>query len=195
MNPQNLPSLSPPQFNIRFKVYPDGQRRPIVSSLEVAKHFGRNHKNVMRDLRKLLSSLPEEFIGLNFELNNFIDTIGRELSCYLLTRDAFTLLVMGWTGHEAINWKLRYIEAFNSMEKAAFEAARQLSPGQEHFLISQGLKLARRLTPERRREIKRAVRYKALGLTISEVARLLDCGREKVRNLLLDHELSQGGGQ
>lgn len=38
--------------------------------------------------------------------------------CYLMTRDGFSLLVMGFTGQKALEWKLRYIEAFNEMENS-----------------------------------------------------------------------------
>ena len=37
--------------------------------------------------------------------------------CYDITRDGFSLLVMGFTGKKALEWKIKYIEAFNSMER------------------------------------------------------------------------------
>lgn len=36
---------------------------------------------------------------------------------YLMNRDGFSLLVMGFTGKKALEWKLQYIKAFNQMEK------------------------------------------------------------------------------
>lgn len=50
--------------------------------------------------------------------STYKDSTGRELKHYWLTRDGFSLLVMGFTGPAAIHWKLLYIEAFNKMEEA-----------------------------------------------------------------------------
>jgi phage regulator Rha-like protein len=41
-----------------------------------------------------------------------------------MTRQGFTLLVMGWTGDKAMAFKVRYIEAFDAMERALNETAR-----------------------------------------------------------------------
>lgn len=91
----------------------------------VACHFGKSHKNVLRDIAKLRAKCPESFHRLNFE-PMFIETqIGngatRKDRAYLLTRDGFTLLVMGFTGANAVKWKIRYIEAFNALEVAVRE--------------------------------------------------------------------------
>ena len=101
------------------------ENTPAVRSDILAEHFNRSHKNVLRDIAKILSKCPESFRRLNFE-PMFIDVkIGngatRKDRAYLLTRDAFSLLVMGFTGAAAIQWKLRYIEAFNALEAAALE--------------------------------------------------------------------------
>jgi len=101
---------------------------------------------------------------------------------------------MGFTGKEALKWKLRYIEAFNAMERELF-SQRLLAAPEGKALIHEGLKLAKRLTPERLKEMKKAVRYKALGLSKAEIGRLLNCGPEKAGNLLRDYDLSCGGAQ
>ncbi len=98
---------------------------PAVRSDVVAHHFGRSHKNVLRDIAKLRGKCPESFHQLNFE-PMFIETqIGngatRKDRAYLLMRDGFSLLVMGFTGAAAVRWKIRYIEAFNALEAAAAE--------------------------------------------------------------------------
>ena len=46
------------------------------------------------------------------------DSYGREQKVYFMNRDGFSLLAMGFTGSEAMKWKLKYIEAFNVLEKA-----------------------------------------------------------------------------
>ena len=171
-----------------------GENVPRVSSRTIAEAFGKNHPHVLRKIKELVASCPDEFSQSNFGLADYYDEQGKPRPNYLLTRDAFSLLVMGFTGPEALSWKLRYIEAFNAMEHELLNQ-RLLAAPEGRALIRQGLQLARRLTPARRREIKRALHYKSLGLSNTEVGRLMKCGREKVRLLLLDHEWSQGGGQ
>ena len=52
-----------------------------------------------------------------FITSTYADIYGRNQKCYELTRDGFSLLVMGFTGKNALEWKLKYIEAFNLMEE------------------------------------------------------------------------------
>lgn len=171
-----------------------GESTPRVSSLTIAESFGKNHKYVLHKIKEITRECPETFNGPNFRPVEYEDAKGQWRPHYLLTRDAFSLLVMGFTGPEALQWKLRYIEAFNALEHELL-GQRLLSAPEGRALISQGLKLARRLTPERRREMKRAVHYKTMGLSNSEVGLLMNCGRAKVRGLLQDHEWSRGGGE
>ena len=98
-----------------------------VLSVDVAARFGKLHKNVLREITDLIGSLPPSFTELNFEPSYYADTTGRKLPAYLLTRDAFTLLAMGFTGKEALEWKLKYIESFNALEKAALETNTELA--------------------------------------------------------------------
>ena len=89
---------------------------PVVSSLSVAEHFEKQHKNVLRQIDALKSDLAADITGLNFEPSEYTDPTGRTLPSYNLSRDGFTLLAMGFTGKKALAWKVRYIEAFNAME-------------------------------------------------------------------------------
>ena len=90
---------------------------PTTTSLKVAEVFGKNHKDVLRGIASLQDKCPKEFTERNFALSEYTDNTGRKLPMYLLTRDGLTLLVMGYTGKEAMKFKLAYIEAFNCMEK------------------------------------------------------------------------------
>ncbi|EOG9176117.1 Rha family transcriptional regulator [Campylobacter coli] len=85
-----------------------------TTSLSVAEVFNKNHKNI---IRKINEFPKDNFTKLNFELSKYIDSTGRILPCYNLTRDAFSLLVMGFTGEKAYKWKIEFIKAFNEMEK------------------------------------------------------------------------------
>ncbi|EAH4982335.1 hypothetical protein D6563_08990 [Campylobacter coli] len=85
-----------------------------TTSLSVAEVFNKNHKNI---IRKINEFPKDNFTKLNFELSKYIDSTGRILPCYNLTRDGFSLLVMGFTGEKAYKWKIEFIKAFNEMEK------------------------------------------------------------------------------
>lgn len=85
-----------------------------TTSLSVAEVFNKNHKNI---IRKINEFPKDNFTKLNFELSKYIDSTGRILPCYKITRDAFSLLVMGFTGEKAYKWKILFIKAFNEMEK------------------------------------------------------------------------------
>ena len=85
-----------------------------TTSNQIAEHFGKNHKSVLRTIRTLDCS--PEFTGRNFAPSEFIDSTNRTLPAYTITRDGFVFLAMGFTGKEAAQWKEAYIEAFNAME-------------------------------------------------------------------------------
>ena len=99
--------------------------RPATTSLEVAQFFGKRHDNVLRDIAALLSQLPENSLQPNFEetYQEQETPLGvKQVRMFILYRDGFMLLVMGYTGKKALAMKLAYIEAFNRMEE---ELARQ----------------------------------------------------------------------
>lgn len=88
---------------------------PCVSSLQVAEDFGKKHKHVLEaieNIRAENSAVTPMFIESTYQAGT-----GKNYKCYDITRDGFSLLVMGFTGKEALDWKLRYIEAFNRMEQ------------------------------------------------------------------------------
>ncbi|MBC2370568.1 Rha family transcriptional regulator [Listeria booriae] len=105
----------------------------VTSSLQVADTFEKEHKNVLRDIRSL------EIDQLNFEQMFFEstepDAYGRDRKVILMTRDGFTLLAMGFTGKKAMQFKLKYIEAFNQMENHIQKQVdtAQLSPELQMF--------------------------------------------------------------
>lgn len=96
-------------------IYKDG--RLVVSSRQVAEDFEKEHDKVCRDIKNLIKSQPTKLAGEFFIESSYISDRGRTYPEYLLTRDGFSLLVMGFTGKRALEWKLKYIEAFNRMEQ------------------------------------------------------------------------------
>ena len=88
----------------------------VTDSRNIAEVFGKQHKHVLDSIRNLGKDVPN-FRQMFFE-STMPDKYGRQQKIFLMTRDGFTLLAMGFTGKEAIAWKLKYIEAFNTLEKA-----------------------------------------------------------------------------
>lgn len=91
----------------------DGQA--VTTSLDLAAYFGKRHDDVIRKIRSLDCSL--EFTARNFTVSAYDDPTGRSLPCYLLTRDGFFFVAMGFTGRRAAEFKEAYIAAFNAMEQ------------------------------------------------------------------------------
>ncbi len=90
---------------------------PVASSRQIAENFGKEHKHVLRDIENLIGG--ESKIGLSsmFFKSEYISAQNKKLPECLMNRDGFSLLVMGFTGKAALEWKLKYIAAFNQMEK------------------------------------------------------------------------------
>jgi len=88
----------------------------VVSSRDIAQHFEKEHKNTLADIRRILA-VDDEFNRLNFQPVEYLDGKGEMRPEYLLTRDGFTILVMGYTGDKAMAFKKAYIAAFNEMER------------------------------------------------------------------------------
>ncbi|EBF6021008.1 Rha family transcriptional regulator [Campylobacter jejuni] len=85
-----------------------------TTSLDIAAVFNKRHDNI---IAKIETFPKDSFTDLNFKASKYIDSTGRILPCYKITRDGFSLLVMGFTGEKAYKWKIEFIKAFNEMEK------------------------------------------------------------------------------
>ena len=111
--------LIPEAFSPSVSLY---SGRPATTSLEVAKFFHKRHDHVVRSIQDLISNTPESFSAPNFGAAEYSDEQGKPRPMFILYRDGFMLLVMGYTVKKALAMKLAYIEAFNRMEE---ELARQ----------------------------------------------------------------------
>lgn len=87
----------------------------VTDSKRVAEVFGKEHRNVLRDIDALKDVL--NFEQMFYETTEQ-DGYGRPQRAYQMNRDGFSLLAMGFTGKESLQWKIKYINAFNEMEKA-----------------------------------------------------------------------------
>ena len=190
--------------NSTMEVGLTAEGQPAVRSDIVAYHFHRNHRDVLRDIRKLRAKCPESFYQRNFAPVEYTDSKGEKRPACLLTRDAFSLLVMGFTGAEAVRWKIRYIEAFNTLEAAALESRAELAresayrqgydegrasalPDVQDAEIKARKEAAETmlaLCPQRRETLKKALRYARMGLSCREITKLLDGNQRQIGHLL-----------
>lgn len=121
-------------------------QQAVTTSLKVAEVFGKRHKNVMRDIAGLLKNEPAQQM---FDKATYIHPQNhQEQPMYYMNRDGFTLLAMGFTGKKAMQFKLKYIEAFNAME-------RQLMAKQDSYMIEDPIERAKRWIEEQK-ELKEA---------------------------------------
>ncbi|MCG4632888.1 Rha family transcriptional regulator [Bilophila wadsworthia] len=112
--------------------------RPATTSLEIAKFFGKRHTDVLRDINNILPNCPEKFSQRNFASANYLDDQAKNRPMFIIFKDGFILLVMGYTGKKALVIKLAYIEAFNALEaelqrqrEGALPPADALAPSQQ----------------------------------------------------------------
>lgn len=110
-------------------VFQGKNNQVLTSSLLVAEKFGKRHVEVLDAVRELIAKAEKSTFVENQKLNKMFALIEQEIPmpvgggvkkapAYVMNRDGFTLLVMGFTGEKALQFKLDYIEAFNKMESA-----------------------------------------------------------------------------
>lgn len=116
--------------------------KPMASSLQVAKHFKKAHDNVLRDIREVIRKAPAAWASANFEDISISVDLGhatRQDPAYMMTRDGFSMLAMGFTGKKAFDWKIKYIEAFKVLEREVIENLRALASIRELVAPPEGL--------------------------------------------------------
>ena len=122
----------------------------VVSSREVSENFGKDHKSVLRSIE----SITAQNCALTqmFHKTTYASGTGKAYPMYLMNRDGFSLLAMGFTGKAALEWKLKYIAAFNAMEQ-------QLSQKQPNLTeLSPELRCPIRLEQQQKQQAQELVR-------------------------------------
>ena len=149
---------------------------PVASSRQIAESFEKNHRDVLRAVDGLKEDV-RNFAQMFFE-TEAPDSYGRPQRTYLMNRDGFTLLAMGFTGKAALEWKLKYIAAFNEMEKKLAQRP-QLSRAE---LMAQALIVAHDELEHKDRQIAEltpkgifadAVNASKKSILVGELAKLL----------------------
>lgn len=90
-------------------------RQAVTTSLQVSVNFKKRHDHILRDVDAMKKDVPN--FGEMFSQATTTDSYGRERRIYYMNRDGFSLLAMGFTGKKALQFKLKYIKAFNEMEE------------------------------------------------------------------------------
>ena len=93
-------------------------------SLQVAEKFGKEHKNVLQSIDNLIAE--NSAVKIMFKISSYKSGNGQSYRKFYMNRDGFSLLAMGFTGKEALEWKLQYIRAFNQMENFIREKSTQM---------------------------------------------------------------------
>jgi Rha family phage regulatory protein len=123
---------------------------PVASSRQIAESFDKRHDHVIRDIDNLKGDVPN--FGEMFFETEIPDSYGRPQRAYLMNRDGFSLLAMGFTGKAALEWKIKYIAAFNEMEQ-------QLSQKQPDLAeLSPELRCLIRLEQQQKQQAQELVR-------------------------------------
>lgn len=147
----------------------------LTTSYAIAQRFGKIHRNVVRDIEKLIADIPDpEFSLLNFEQSDYKNSRGKTLPAYRLTHDGFALLAMGFTGAEALAWKVAFIQAFNALEaELAAHVAREAA----------ALHKLRPLLAPVVAGTEQGLRRAAIGLSVNRSARSITYHRRVARSL------------
>lgn len=97
-------------------VFRGSEGQPLTNSVLVAEKFDKRHCDIIKKIKGLLNDSPQK-CGQFFVSSTYTDSSGKENLMYIMNRDGFTLLAMGFTGQKALQFKLDYIDAFNKMEQ------------------------------------------------------------------------------
>lgn len=107
-----------------------------TTSLQVANSFEKKHKHVLEAIKNLMAE--NSAVKNMFKETTYLSDRGREYQMYQMDKDGFTLLVMGYTGQKATEFKLRYIQAFNEMQKQLSQQSLPMTNDEKIAVIAQG---------------------------------------------------------
>lgn len=97
-------------------VYKSLDNKALTTSVLVAEKFGKRHADVIRNIKSMI--LANAILRRLYVSDTYIDDQGKNRPLYIMNRDGFTLLAMGFAGRDALDFKIEYIDAFNKMEES-----------------------------------------------------------------------------
>lgn len=92
-------------------------QQAVTTSLQVAETFAKEPSKVNRSIEQLIEESGGPKMASQLFSKGEYTNRGKQYPMYYMSRDGFTLLAMGFTGKKAMEFKLEYINAFNSMER------------------------------------------------------------------------------
>lgn len=95
---------------------------PLVSSMVIAKKFGKTHKHVLEAIRA--AECSDKFRESNFRPTTYVSGQNKTLPCVEMTKNGFSFICMGFKGAKAAAWREKYIEAF---DKAVSQLSKSVS--------------------------------------------------------------------
>lgn len=177
----------------------------LTNSLLVAEKFGKNHKHVLESVRELVRGCAEKSADPMFAESTYINTQnGQEYPMFVMNRDGFTLLAMGFTGEKALQFKLEYINAFNKMEETiknggfnvpkSFREALLLAAEQQAQIEQQQMRIEEMKPKE---EFFDQVTDSKDACDMATVAKVLNMGigRNNLFEILRNNKILQGNNQ
>lgn len=169
----------------------------VTDSRQVAEHFGKQHKHVLEAIENIKaenSAVTKLFYETTYQAGT-----GKNYKMYLMNRDGFSLLVMGFTGKKALGWKLKYIEAFNAMEEELTNKKTMVIPKDYPSALralANEYERSQKLLAENKYMFPKAEFYDTVAsteslLSMGEVAKVLDMGigRNKLYKFLRDKDV------
>jgi Rha family phage regulatory protein len=167
----------------------------VTRSINVAKVFGKEHKRVLQDIRDMNCS--EKFAERNFVPGSYLDQQNQKRPMYSITRDGWTMLVMGYTGEKAMKFKEAYIAMFNKMENerksdrssSNRSAIKDYKNAISLFNMSHKLIAKRTLTDETALLLANEATMNFTGINVLSHMKMLKEveGKNKVKFVELDH--------
>lgn len=165
----------------------------VTDSRKVAEVFGKEHKNVIQAIENITAE--NSAVSSMFYETDYTAGTGKHYKMYLMNRDGFTLLAMGFTGKQALEWKLKYIKAFNEME--AELKAKQEPKSQIDILVESAKALQRQERELARLKLTQEEQAESLRIVSSRVD-TLNCvctegtKRQKLVAMVQKYAISNG---
>lgn len=165
----------------------------VTDSRKVAEVFGKEHKNVIQAIENITAE--NSAVSSMFYETDYTAGTGKHYKMYLMNRDGFTLLAMGFTGKQALEWKLKYIKAFNDME--AELKAKQEPKSQIDILVESAKALQRQERELARLKLTQDEQAESLRIVSSRVD-TLNCvctegtKRQKLVAMVQKYAISNG---
>ncbi len=151
-----------------------------ITSKQLAEAFGKQHKNVLRDIETLNCS--KEYHRLNFEPVKIKDAKGELRKAYEITKDGYIMLVMGYHGRKAFRIKEAYITAFNAMTKELLSGKYAGREQVTNALLE--LTTATSRAGYKGDFLPKLIRYRRMGLSLPEIGTLVGLSRQTVGHWL-----------